>query len=84
MAVGYVESFMTGPWMWRDYVRRGNAMFPFFLHRGMHDQEGVVGKVNGDLTLFVGSGIGVVVLRHYSTHAELTSDTDRETCRSKT
>lgn len=40
-----------------DGARGGDAVFPLFLHGGVHYEEGVVGEVDGELALGVCFGV---------------------------
>lgn len=47
--VSNVDPFVASKWVRSNGLSRGNAMFPFLLHFSMHDKQGVVRKMDGDL-----------------------------------
>ena len=53
MAIGDVDPLVAGDGMRIDGLGGVDAVFPSFLHFGVHDQEGVVGEVDRDLALGV-------------------------------
>lgn len=62
VAIGDVDPLVAGYGVRVDGGGRGDTVLPFFLHLGVHYQEGVVGKVDGDLAgcvacFFFGFGI---------------------------
>ena len=74
-----------------DGARGGDAVFPLFLHGGVHYEEGVVGEVDGELALGVCFGVralagaiavatvaGVVVRRDDLAHPEFSRDAETE------
>lgn len=46
----------------RDGLRGRNSMFPFFLHLCVHDKEGVMREVDGDLSFIISVIVVVVVV----------------------
>lgn len=49
IAISDVDASVSCDGVRVDGLRWCNAVFPFFLHFGVHYQEGVVGEVDGDL-----------------------------------
>lgn len=54
-AVCDIYAFVTRDWMGSYSLCGADAVFVFFLSFGMHYQEGVMWKVDGDLALYVRS-----------------------------
>lgn len=54
MPVRDVDAPVSGDGVRRDRLRGGDGVFPRLLHVGVHDQEGVMREVDGDLTCQVG------------------------------
>jgi hypothetical protein len=60
----------------------GDRMLPLFLHFGVHDQERVVGQVDGNLALYIRSAlwrkrIWFFVLGSNASNSEFACDTER-------
>lgn len=84
-AVGHVYAGGAGERVRVDGAGGGDAVLPFFLHAGVHDEEGVVREVDRDGSLGLGVRVGVGVrvrVRGIAgqdpTYAELSSDAERE------
>jgi len=88
-AVGHVYAGGAGERVRVDGAGGGDAVLPFFLHAGVHDEEGVVREVDRDGSLGlgvrvkVGERVGVRVrvrgiAGQDATYAELSSDAERE------
>jgi hypothetical protein len=85
MAVGHVEALRPGDGVGRDGRGGGDRVLVGFLHGGVHDQEGIVREVDGDLALFVTVGRFVLVVawggrlgREDLADAELSCDAEGE------
>lgn len=72
MAIRHVQSPTARDGMGFDRSDGGDAVFPFLLHFGVHDQETVVWEVDGDLTLFVSESF--VAFGYDATDSELSCD----------
>jgi len=83
VAIRDVYAFVTCNRVRVDCCGRRDAVLPFFLHLSMHDEERIVGKMNGKLTFGIGvATVGwVAALRVFgqnSPHAKLPCNTKRE------
>jgi hypothetical protein len=85
VAIGDVDASVTSDGMRIDGCGRRDAVFPFLLHLGVHDEQGVMWQVNRELAFGIkvvvrvrGFVIGVFVFGDDSSHAELAGYTERE------
>jgi hypothetical protein len=82
VAVRDVDAPRPGNGVRVNGLRRVHAVLPFFLHVGVHHQEGVVREVDGDLACLVrsggGGGVVGVILGDDAADAELAGDAEGE------